>query len=485
MAVQITIRSLSGETVAVLPADQLQTVLELKQALSAAAGIAVAKQKLLAGASLLRNVDQLGAVLPAGDAAELSLVLTDKWVHEVAEDWRRLRKAPAAIRDDAEAVLEAIARSQGQAIKFAGDGVRANADVVLAAMRHDVGLAQYASWDLAEDVAFMLAAAELVVASSPVQRLRAGLYKWAWRESDELRANPRFVHSVVLVSGLALAHAAEPLRADRAIVSAAVKQTGYALQYAAEELRGDRELALLAVQDLPVALQYVSAELRADREFILFALQQPGERGYNPDVLQYASQDLRADREVVSLAVHRCAMNLAAASEELRSDRAIADLALQPGRLQNPHVARYVAEELQRDLGFMLPHVQNTPRLFESLCPSARADRKLALAAVERDGLLLRSASEELRADAGVVLAAVRQNPGAYHFIAEPLKASWEVAAVAVQKDWRLFRRLPSKLQSNRDVALAALRSRGATKAGKALQKMTVAAMVAEILEGP
>lgn len=55
------------------------------------------------------------------EARELHLIRTDKWAEEVQRDWRRLRKASEAVRNDVELVAAALESSRGEAIKFAGE----------------------------------------------------------------------------------------------------------------------------------------------------------------------------------------------------------------------------------------------------------------------------------------------------------------------------------------------------------------------------
>ena len=88
----------------------------------------------------------------------------------------------------------------------------------------------------------------------------------------ELKADRDIVLAAVQQWGCALQHAADELRADRKVVMAAIKQSGEALQYAADELRADRGVVTAAVEQRGVALQYAADELRADRKLLLEAM---------------------------------------------------------------------------------------------------------------------------------------------------------------------------------------------------------------------
>ena len=95
--------------------------------------------------------------------------------------------------------------------------------------------------------------------------------------SEELRADRQVVLAAVKQFGNALEYASKELRADREIVLAAVKRNGWALRFASKELRADRQFVLAAVKAGGDALQFASVELRADREVVLAAVAQRGD----------------------------------------------------------------------------------------------------------------------------------------------------------------------------------------------------------------
>ena len=66
--------------------------------------------------------------------------------------------------------------------------------------------------------------------------------------SDELRADREVVLAAVSQHGFALQYASDALRDDAEVVLAAVKMDGVALKFASDELRGDREVVLGAVR---------------------------------------------------------------------------------------------------------------------------------------------------------------------------------------------------------------------------------------------
>ena len=298
--------------------------------------------------------------------------------------------------------------------------------------------------------------------------------------SLELRADRNVVLAAVRqAGGLAIAYASPGLQADREIVLEAVRQNGDALQYASTELQADREVLLEAVRQNGDALRYASAELWADREVVLEleAVRQNGDH----DALRYASTELRADICEVLLEGGRenKGQALLFASRELWADRGFlqeavrqngnalryatdADPELEADRelvleavRQNGNAIRHASKELWVDREVVLEAVRqngNTLRFVTEVDYKLKNDREVVLAAVAAQGswgekLLpngqlvpnhgsgfndaLKYASRELRADREVVLAAVQAYGFAIWDASEELKRDPEVLRVA------------------------------------------------------
>ncbi|MEI6269701.1 MAG: DUF4116 domain-containing protein, partial [Methylococcaceae bacterium] len=99
----------------------------------------------------------------------------------------------------------------------------------------------------------------------------------ALRYADEiLKADREIVLAAVSKYGPALEYADKILKADREIVLAAVSKDGRALEYADEILKADREVVLVAVSNNGDALEYADEILQADREVVLAAVSKDG-----------------------------------------------------------------------------------------------------------------------------------------------------------------------------------------------------------------
>lgn len=508
---ELTIGSLTGTTICTLTCQRSQTVLEVKAAIRESTKTAVHLQKLLWGTALLNDTDFLSTAFPAGDSFELLLVCAEKWVHEVTENWRRLRKAPEIIRNDRDVVLAAIERSNGLAIKFAGNEVRSDREVMLAAMHHDMALCKYATEGLCTNRTFMMMALE----QKPCL-----LWNSNWHVSSELCRDREFMLLMVKKNGFMLQHAVPELRADREVVHSAVQSQGQALEYASPALRGDKGLALLAVSPTAHNLEHVLPELRADRDFVLSALRKCPLATRRESALKHLSEELRANREVVTLAVSQRvtpwrADELQYASTDLQADRILQDLASHPKAALHPKAShcplqfqdvspkegavgtvppqrgesiisdetrcamKFAPPTWEKDHGFILPLLQRDPELLGLLGPEAQADRTLVLKAVRNCGRMLKFASENLRMDVEVVLVALKNSAEAYEFVPEQLRFNREIVLAGMQ---RCGVSLPKRLLADRDVVMAAAVQRGKLGATvkKALGKMSVQTIVAK-----
>ena len=104
---------------------------------------------------------------------------------------------------------------------------------------------------------------------------------------EDLRADKEVVLAAVKENAYALEYASEGLRADKEVVLEAVQQKSFALQFASEGLRADKEVVLAAVKQFGRALGFASEGLRADKEFVLEAVQQHGKAlGYASEELR-------------------------------------------------------------------------------------------------------------------------------------------------------------------------------------------------------
>lgn len=525
---ELTVCSLAGESLCVVEMEGIQKLSELKDVIERRAKIPSRLQKLLLAGQILKNTENLQEVLAETPVGEITLIRTDKWIEEVEQDWRRLRKASDAVRNDRELVLAAINASEGQAIKYAGDEARSDAEIISAAMDFDSALCRYATGRLHTDRSFLLKA--LRAASTRGLGRKFHSY-FRWYDSG-LAWDREFMSLILQEDGAWLRFAPLELQNDPQLVRIAIESYPGAWRSLADRsaLRGDREFAAWAVQRDLLNLNYVSEELRADRVFVLAALAAAPVLATSGSLLANLSKELRADGEVVAAALwHQQAWNVqnelqyvigaARHHPEVRQLLNAHGLTAWPvarppgrsgGRQRSPCGARkkqveqgperpslHFSNELReilehvdtskQTLDFWLQLVERDP-LVLGVVEEQQQEKGLVLAAVKKCGMALAFAKKELSEDLDIVRAALKNTQLAYDFIPEALRSQKEVALMALEF---CHKPLPKELLSQKEVLVAAAQicqgRRGwSSQVGegartlKKLERMSLANLIAE-----
>ena len=158
----------------------------------------------------------------------------------VHSDGMSLEFAAEALRGNRELVTAAV-HNNGLALRFAAELLRGDKEVVLAAIQNDSFALEFAGTELAKDREVVLAAVTRPTSSSCGLAIRYA--------AEELRAQDDVVLAAVRTSsGSALQYATDDLKSNRQVVLTAVQIHGTSLQFASADLRADRELVLAAVQ---------------------------------------------------------------------------------------------------------------------------------------------------------------------------------------------------------------------------------------------
>ena len=163
--------------------------------------------------------------------------------------------------------------------------------------------------------------------------------------SAELRADRDVILAAVKSNGTALMCASAELQKDPEIVTAAIASNFHALDYAAPELKNNKQF-LLSVLPLSGSLRYVPDELKGDKDLFRAALSKPSftmelADHASPDLLAdkefmlemirsshwgaifYVAPALRNDQEVAVEAVRQNKDALRALSPEMQSNPAV------------------------------------------------------------------------------------------------------------------------------------------------------------------
>jgi len=151
----------------------------------------------------------------------------------VTQSGRGLEFASSALKADQGVVLAAVAQD-GAALEFAADALKADEAVVRAAVAQDSRALRYASAELR---ARILAACKEQTLAEIESAADEDVWTILMRAPEGLRADRQVVIAAVEKDGSALQHASLELRADRVVVLAATAADGYSLTFAAGEAK--------------------------------------------------------------------------------------------------------------------------------------------------------------------------------------------------------------------------------------------------------
>jgi hypothetical protein len=155
--------------------------------------------------------------------------------------------------------MERCCQAEGLALKYGSKEVRANKEVVLAAVRQTGHTLYYAS--------------------------------------ESLKSNKEVVLAAIKQDGYSLLSASEKLKQDRDLVLEAVKGDGLVFMTVADALQADKEIAMEAVKNNGMALEFATLHIRKQRPIVLEAVKQNGH------ALRFANEIYRADRILVRFGV--------------------------------------------------------------------------------------------------------------------------------------------------------------------------------------
>mmetsp|Transcript_131050 Transcript_131050/g.252452 ORF Transcript_131050/g.252452 Transcript_131050/m.252452 type:complete len:700 (-) Transcript_131050:49-2148(-) len=125
---------------------------------------------------------------------------------------------------------------------------------------------------------------------------------------------------------------------------------------------------------------------------------------------------------------------------------------------RNGLMLRFIPEALQSNLEFIMEAVQLQGEALEYASKELQATLEVVTAAVQQNGDALRHAAPFLRSERSVVLAAVEKNGIALRFAPDDLKADHEVALAAVETCGMALQHVHPDMASLHDVAITALR---------------------------
>ncbi len=237
----------------------------------------------------------------------------------------------------------------------------------------------------------------------------------------KVKANKEMVIAAVKQNGYALQNASDEMKADKEVVLAAVKEHGYALEYASDEMKADKEVVLAAVNQLGYVLEYASDDMKANKEVVLDAVNQHGgalqnateELKANKEVvlaaveqsglaLEYASEEMKVDKEVVLAAVNRNGHALEYASEEMKANKEVVLAAVE----QNGEALEYASDEMKANIEVVLTAVNENGDALQFATKTMRSNKEVVIAAVKQEQTALKFAIPPLNQDHDCLRAA-------------------------------------------------------------------------------
>jgi len=341
-------------------------------------------------------------ILPRVDNAEFFIIYRDRAYDRFfsTPNGQKMLAYRIHQRDGLEAV-----RQDGRRLRFFPD-LQDDREVVMAAVRQNVGALEYASYDIINDK-------QLIMTLIGQGYIDAVLYYMSDRLKD-----------------------------DEEVFMEAIKEDSDALDSFSARIKDDKELLVSIAERYRIEVEYVSDRLKDDREFMLFVAKQ-GNRwmmehlsrrllndedvvaaaaGQNGDALNYAPADMKDNEKVVMAAVKENGSALYYASDRLKRNEKVVMAAVEQGgeALNN-------LWENQKDPGS--PYGEGGALKYAS--PDMKNNEKVVMAAVKKNGLALYYASPDMQDNKQVVMAAVKENRSALEFASPRLRKDPEIRRAA------------------------------------------------------
>ena len=347
------------------------------------------------------------------------------------------------------------------------ESIRSNREIMFSVLSHPYGLSSMAfcCHSLRNDKDFVLQAIQSGNHSVETQVLRY--------VSPRLRADRDVVYAAVSKSGLNLKHADYSLRRDSSVVMAASAENSVAFRYCLpgsvkEDLLGNRSFVLDVVSSSPNStIKSCIDRFQGDREILLQALK----HGYEWSAIP---ENLQQDKDFILQALQvnpQLFMDLSEGTREIfeialqivKSAEAIEDVILEatercPDLLADRDATLAIAKNWRIDV--LQETLQFSP-------PGIRGDKQIMIEAVKNDSIAFEYCSDELQNDRDVVMAAISSSSTCLYLVTERFQdENPDVVITAIEKTdprdlWTVYDDVYEELWANRDVAMAWLSKGG------------------------
>jgi hypothetical protein len=372
-----------------------------------------------------------------------------------------------SLRDDVE-VFEAILKNStfpNHFLQHFSERIRSSPTLMLRVLKHPTGLPSlaYVSQCLRNKKEFLLQVIEEASHGTT-------LLKYV---SHQLRAEKDVVLAAVRKSGMNLKHAAYSLRRDSSVVLAACAQNGGAFKYCLpgqlrETLIEDRSFVLNVLQTAPRSLaRDCVARFKNDHEVVLEAVGNGLEWCDVPCELQQ-------DGGFVKQAIRRKSSLYMEISEDFKDNRDVAFEALLAHEVQDNVILEATDRipELLGDRAAMMAVAKNWQSdVFQETLQFSpdhiRSDKEIMIEAVQNDSIAFEYCSDELQQDLDVVKAAIEAYPASLYLVPDNVQLeNPDIVIMAIGRTdpeelWATYDDVYEELWTNRDVVKAWLSAGG------------------------
>lgn len=363
-----------------------------------------------------------------------------EWLQRCREYGLQLEFAPQTIKADYEVVMAAVMKNP-KAIQFAAPELRSNKEIMLVAIKQDIDTADFLDPGVWQNRDFVIQAVRvdwqlLRMACEEFLRdpeivLAAIEGNWdavsaAAPEAWEYMPVPR----AAAVTGGWTVHNVAPhylqarLRADKEFALHCVRLDWRNLEKIDEKLLADFDIALAAVRQDWRALRWIHKDLQAHEEIVTVAVE------HNFLCITKSLDELPIEQPLVLRIVQQNWEAFAHLNEELRSDKEIANAAIS----QNWRALEFAGEARKNDPEIVGLACRQDPRAVMK-APLMLGHKGVMSIVVAADGMLLEKAFEEVKEDPSIVKIAVRQNWQALQFASEPVRGMKDVVFPALKND--------------------------------------------------
>lgn len=344
-----------------------------------------------------------------------------------AVDWIAAKESIPVQFD--EKIISELLRIRGDIIRFASTEIKANADLILAAVRQNGLTLEFASENLKNNSRIVSAALSQNLLAYKFMGTQMWNDKQIMRDlvnkdgslitnslvSDEIRGTPGIVLNAIkqnpgliakMYQNSSINEVMTVDMLDNPLVAIElVRNEGRFLKRLNSQMRANSEIVQAALKNNGMSLEWASKDLRDDRSTVLFALDN------NAAAHHYMGETLWRDRDIVKRVLNDDGMQLQKLADDFRKDRELVRIAIN----QNSRASEFMDSKFWSD-----------PEIVKKL--------------VNMNGLYIKQVGSKLKSDPKILIDAVKQNGMALQFVPDDLKNNFEIIKAALNSDGRALR---------------------------------------------